>query len=81
MKTFFYYAVAVLFAILIAYALQYFIWRDNVQDVVVETKNEYCLISKAPYGSDFNFSESAPGQYDYQVYATANGYEVWGKCK
>lgn len=80
MKTFFYYIFIVLIAIVITYVLQYIIWSNEVETATV-TQSERCLIAKVPAGQQFTFSETAPGQYDYDVYATSDGYEVWGKCK
>lgn len=80
MRTFFYYIFIVLIALVITYVLQYIIWSNEVETPTV-TQSEYCLLAKVPAGEQYSFSETAPGQFDYQVYATANGYDVWSKCK
>jgi uncharacterized membrane protein len=80
MKTFFYFLLILALSLIITYVLQYIIWNNEVQNLTA-TPSEECLIAKVAAGEDFVFSETSPGQYDYQVYATANGYEVWGKCK
>jgi hypothetical protein len=54
---------------------------SEVADQPVVESNGFCLIEKVPYGQNYAFAESKPGQYDYQVYSTNDGYEVWGKCK
>lgn len=80
MRTFFYYLLAVVLAVIITYVLQYIIWSNEVETATV-TQSERCLIAKVSAGQQFYFSETAPGQYDYDVYATSDGYELWGKCK
>jgi hypothetical protein len=80
MKTFFYYVLIVLLAIVITYVLQYIIWSNEVETPTV-TQSDRCLLAKVPAGNQYAFTETSPGQYDYDVYTTKDGFEVWGKCK
>lgn len=80
MRTFLSWFVAVIALLWIGY---YFDSNYKKVEPVVAKPNEagLCFKELLQYGDNMSWSETSAGRYDYTIYSTSQGIEVWVPCK